>query len=63
MQVVENQIHTGKKNDFFVFKKNLPVNIINNYLDKLDHHFFMPANNNCKSKTDKLMIGRMNHIC
>ena len=63
MQVVENQMYTGKKNDFFIFKKNAPINIIDNYLEKLDYQFFMPPNNNYKSKTDKLMIGRMTHIC
>jgi hypothetical protein len=61
-QVLENNLKNHYLYDFFVFKTSDNLNIEDDYLSKLHKQYFSKEKNNT-SMTDKLVIGRIPHIC
>jgi hypothetical protein len=61
LQSIEDNLAEGIKNEFFVFRTNEEMKIIENYFDKYKNQYFRIGKS--KSKSDLLRLGRMGHIC
>jgi hypothetical protein len=61
LQAVEDHLAEGHRLDFFVFRTNEELKLIDNYFDKLHNQYFRIGR--AKAKTDTLRLGRMPHNC
>lgn len=60
-ETIEKNSKSGHAYEVLVFKPVEEVNIISDYMEKLDKKYFHQQKS--FNKTDHLMIGRMTHSC
>lgn len=63
MHAVERRIDRHYYDECFVFKQRDKVDVITDYLEKTNKHYFNYERNPTKSKCSDLMVGRIEHIC